>query len=268
MSQLLDRVQVGTSTTGTGTMTLGTAASTFQTFASAGAVNGATYSYLIQDGLDWEIGFGVYNSSGATLTRNLVASSTTALLNLSGNAVVSVVESAGVGTTGGWQPISEVVTAASQTHVTFTSIPQTFRDLKLIIRARGNFAAVSVNTGFQINGDTTASYIREFIDAVQAGLSSGMQPAVGQVFSGRIPAGTAPANVSGISESTLYDYRGTTFTKVINTFGVNVQTATTAGELVFQGNVWLKTAAINAIDVFLDNGGFVDGSVVSLYGQQ
>lgn len=88
MSQLLNRVGQATATTGTGTVTLGSALSGFQTAASAGAVNGLDYTYRIEDGAAWELGYGTYSTTGPTLTRNLIASSTGSLLTLSGSAGV------------------------------------------------------------------------------------------------------------------------------------------------------------------------------------
>jgi len=68
-----DRVWETTSTSGTGTLTLSGAVSGYQTFAVIG--NGNTTYYTITNGTDWEVGIGTYTSSGTTLSRGTVLSS-------------------------------------------------------------------------------------------------------------------------------------------------------------------------------------------------
>lgn len=70
---LADRVQETTITTGTGTVTLAGAATGYQTFAAIGDGN-STY-YTIAGTSEWEVGIGTYTSSGTTLSRTTVISS-------------------------------------------------------------------------------------------------------------------------------------------------------------------------------------------------
>lgn len=75
-----DRVKEVTTTTGTGTLTLNGASDGFQAFSVIGDGN-QTY-YVITDGTDWEVGIGIYTSSGTTLSRDTILESSN-----SGNAV-------------------------------------------------------------------------------------------------------------------------------------------------------------------------------------
>jgi len=68
-----DRVKVTTTTTGTGTYTLGSAVSGYQDFAAIG--DGNTTYYTVTDNVDWEVGIGTFTSSGTTLSRDTIISS-------------------------------------------------------------------------------------------------------------------------------------------------------------------------------------------------
>jgi hypothetical protein len=80
---LADRVQETTTSTGTGTITLAGASVGFNSFSVIG--NGNTTYYTIAGGSQWEVGVGTYTSSGTTLARNTVLSSSNsnALVNFS-----------------------------------------------------------------------------------------------------------------------------------------------------------------------------------------
>tara|TARA_Y100001972_G_C7430514_1_gene221700 strand:- start:12 stop:464 length:453 start_codon:yes stop_codon:yes gene_type:complete len=91
MAVLVNRAKMTTSTTGTGTITLGSALDGFQTFTGAGVTNGQTVQYCIEDAANFEIGTGVFTTSGTTLTRNVSESSNSdSAINLSGTAIVFI----------------------------------------------------------------------------------------------------------------------------------------------------------------------------------
>lgn len=80
-----DRVSDTTTTTGTGTVTLsGTAPDGYRAVTDA-HTNGATVRYAISLGAEWEVGEGVFTTSGNTLTRAAVLASSNAgsLVNFS-----------------------------------------------------------------------------------------------------------------------------------------------------------------------------------------
>lgn len=81
-----------TGTPGTGTITLNVASAGFQTLAAAGTQDGEEVSYNILDGANWEVGRGVYSSSGPTLSRGPIYSSNS-------NAAISATSAAVVAST-------------------------------------------------------------------------------------------------------------------------------------------------------------------------
>lgn len=74
MAKVASRAKMSVSAGGTGALTLGAAATGFLTFANASPAiaNGDIVSYVIEDGSNFEFGYGTYSSTGPTLTRNTV----------------------------------------------------------------------------------------------------------------------------------------------------------------------------------------------------
>lgn len=70
-----DRVNETSTTTGTGTFTLAGAVTGFQSFSAIGNGNTTYYAIVLQGGSEWEVGIGTYTSSGTTLSRTTVLSS-------------------------------------------------------------------------------------------------------------------------------------------------------------------------------------------------
>ena len=96
MTKLVNRAKMTTASTGTGSpITLGSAVDGYQTFAAAGVANSDVVRYVIEDGNNWEIGTGIYTSTGTTLSRTVSESSNAgSAISLSGNAVVFVAAAA------------------------------------------------------------------------------------------------------------------------------------------------------------------------------
>lgn len=102
MSHKVNLVRVFTAATGNSTpITLGAAYSQlFMLPSEAGAMDDRTYTYLIVDGNNWELGKGAYTASGTTLARTTVLASRiagtlgTTRITLTGTAQVRFIESA------------------------------------------------------------------------------------------------------------------------------------------------------------------------------
>lgn len=163
MNKLFDLVRVTTASTGTGaTITLGAAvAGGFLTFGQGGVADGDTVTYAIDDAAGGkEIGPGVYNAAGTTLTRGTPYKSSGAGFNtrisLSGNAQVMITAAAedfGAITLGGTAfRLGDTVASISGltlSGATLTNVPQVTgsggnNTAALIISDAGNSAGVNL----------------------------------------------------------------------------------------------------------------------------
>ena len=71
----VNQARMTITSSGTGTFTLGVAVSPFNTFATAGVIDGQIVAYsAIDGGTGSEKGWGVYSATGPTLTRNIFTS--------------------------------------------------------------------------------------------------------------------------------------------------------------------------------------------------
>lgn len=118
MVTLVNRAKMATATTGTGIVTLGSAVSGYQSFANAGVSDGSTVRYVIEEGNNWEIGTGVYTSTGTTLTRNVLESSNSgAAITLAGAAEIYITATS--------EDLSSAIKVSSQVISADTSVSAT-----------------------------------------------------------------------------------------------------------------------------------------------
>lgn len=151
--------------------------------------------------------------------------------------------------------------------VTFSSLGS-YSDLRVVVVGRGTTASTAVNVTLRFNNDSSALYDWEINE-----ISGSATNAIGQNFTqtslhiGYIAGSTATANVADACEARIFDYRGTTFEKVIHSRAAT-KTSTSSGGLfidVFAG-FYRSTSALTRVDVILASGNFSSGSVVALYG--
>lgn len=184
---LKDRVKQAAAAPGTGTITLGATAAGFQSFASVG--NGNTTYFAIVDPISgaWEVNYGVYTSSGTTLTRNAtpLSSSTGTLVNFTGAVDVFVTYPSENAV---WRDTAGVVVQQSFGAITATSAALT----------SGTITGAPVNATDIVN--------KEYADSIASGLNY-HQP-VNYASTAALPAYTYNNGASGVGATITANANG------------------------------------------------------------
>jgi len=153
---------------------------------------------------------------------------------------------------------SQTVTGASVLSVSFTSIPQTYNVLELVMTLRTNASVNMAGLNFTFNGDNTVSnYFRYFTETYYAGALSQYTytgNASGNQWlqmPGNTPGGQTAGNAFG--RIIIPNYSQTTLKKSMKlTGGYLIDTSSVANfrsNQRFGSASWNSTAAINRIDI-------------------
>jgi hypothetical protein len=91
VSKLYNLIRFECATVGTGSIEVGSAVAGFLTPSDASIPDGARVSYAIAEGANSEVGWGIYDDDGETITRNVLASTNSGSpISLSGSAEVAL----------------------------------------------------------------------------------------------------------------------------------------------------------------------------------
>jgi hypothetical protein len=144
--------------------------------------------------------------------------------------------------------------------IEFTSIPQGFTDLVLLVSARSSRSSDNDNMNFQFNNITSA-YTSRRLYGNGSSAFSGSDTSI--YFDA--PAATSTANTYGNALIYIPNYTGST-NKSVSVDGVTEQNATLAYQTIMAG-LWSNTAAITSIKLLsLTSSNYTIGSTASLYG--
>lgn len=157
--------------------------------------------------------------------------------------------------------------------VTFSSIPQTYKVLQILVVARSSASSSSLNEDdfyMQFNGDSASNYNTTYLLGEGSGTgNSGNFGGAGAWIGKAIENDSASGNF-GVAVVTIEDYTNTTTFKPFRSFLGAVQPVAPStgynGRTGLNGGMWRSTSAINSIAVYLINGSYVSGSTVFLYG--
>ena len=147
--------------------------------------------------------------------------------------------------------LANITLSSNQSQVTFSSIPNTFRDLILVSRNSNTLADQVIN--YRYNNDTGANYpsVRMF--------NSGTTP----VSDLNTPPELGYSNTQNTSVAQIFDYAQTDKHKISLTRWGN---ADGTSYVQAYSTRWTNTAAIHTIFITTNGGQIASGSTFALYG--
>lgn len=166
---------------------------------------------------------------------------------------------------------AQVLTVAATT-ITFSSIPSYFRNLRLVLLARGDAASQQyVNVKMRFNTDSGTNYDHQQIYGAASTAGAGETLADTGLLLGDMPGPTVLTGSSAAFTVDIPFYADTTFwTGTISEKTLMSQTSGgQAGQLwrkAWSGR-WRNTAAVNRIDLVAASGNFIIGTSAELIGQ-
>ena len=156
-----------------------------------------------------------------------------------------------------YEPIATTTLGSAAASYTFSSIPSTYTDLRLVIN--GLQTGTSANPYITLNSDTGTNYSITVLSGNGTTATSSRGTSAAFIYCGI----TAEVRNTMIFMSTtdLMNYSNTTTYKTVLTRAANASYGTDA--IV---GLWRNTAAITSITVDLDAGNWNTGSTFTLYG--
>jgi hypothetical protein len=278
-----DRVKETTSTAGTGTLTLAGAATGFQSFAVIGNGNQTYYTIAGQGTSEWEVGIGTYTSSGTTLSRDSVLSSSAGGAKVTfsaGTKDVFVVYPSGravYGDTVGNVTITTNFQAARLTASDSTSnVTLIYGDAYSvsgafavpIVDMSGVWNTTGEPTLVKYNVTNTASGTNSLLLDLQTGGTSrfkvdknGNTTAASSIFGGAVSVGSAVFPTATITNLTATNETVTSLTVTNETVSTITGATNSFCDMdTIQGDVIIATSTPANTQIFFSDSGSISGS--------
>ena len=167
--------------------------------------------------------------------------------------------------TGNFFLISSVTATGSETTLSFSSIPSTYKSLQIRGIAMAVNATYTRNWNMTFNSDTGTNYAYHYLLGNGSTASAGGGATNANTLSGLSVAGSSLANTPAPMIIDIIDYANTNKNKTVKSLtGVN-NNGGGAQEVTISSGLWMSTAAITSIQLVI-NGVYAAGSKFTLYG--
>lgn len=164
-----------------------------------------------------------------------------------------------------YEVIATTTLSSMSTTITFSSIPQTYTDLRFVFIGYEQ-ENTSITKRYRLNGDTGSSYNHIHMTATASNRSSnyeasgtGMRFASNQIGD--------PSGVNTLATIDILNYTGSQLKTAIHQVSSMADAGSSTGYVQKGLGLWNSTAAINSVVfMFLNSSNYGAGTMVTLYG--
>lgn len=157
---------------------------------------------------------------------------------------------------------SATVGSGGQSTIEFTSVPQTYTDLQIVVSARSSLSNTGDYLLLNFNGSTSNLFSRTL---GAFGTSTEFSGTESTLLINILPAATATANTFGNNTIYIPNYTSSNF-KSVSVEGGFENNSASDWFLFMTAGQWSQTAAITSIKLDLLDGNFLQNSTAHLYG--
>ena len=180
-------------------------------------------------------------------------------------ALVAGITGSGGASLSSFESIATTTLTGTQTGITISSIPSTFKHLQIRVMAGSSYASAGYDLmQLRFNNDSATNYADHNLTGDGATATAGGQ--VTRTFIETIGflvrTGTS-ANIFGVSVIDILDYASTSKYKTVRALGGEDRNG--SGNIRIGSGLWLSTNAINRID-FCHGESLKTGTTIALYG--
>ena len=161
--------------------------------------------------------------------------------------------------------ISSQTLGGTTASVTFSSIPSTYNDLKLLVSARGSTATVNQFINIAFNGDSATNYSYTLLNGV--GTTSASTRVSSSTFDAGVSfdAASATASTFGSAEIYIPNYNATA-SKPWFDLSMVENNSSSLNVVSANSHLYRGASGISSITLTPNNGNFVQYSTFTLYG--
>ena len=158
-----------------------------------------------------------------------------------------------------YEPIATSTLGSAASSITFSSIPGTYTDLRLVLVAFG--AGGNAWPGVRFNNDTGTNYSGTILRGQGVSASSAYDPSANKID--LIYDGVAGTTIPALFEVDIFSYTSSVNKTLL---AASSGDRNGAGQVARLVGLWRNTAVINRIDLIANNWNFGANTTATLYG--